>query len=102
MDVAEVPALGTNLVALGSLGPSAPSATPNSASAAHLGPAWPILRHAAILRENSQRWHTQAHKLVLYLAHEHTRGLEGQPPVQYEHEVVTGDGDVDTLLQATP
>ena len=42
------------------------------------------------------------HKLVLYLAHEHTRGLEGQPPVQYEHEVVTGDGDVDTLLQATP
>ena len=55
MDVAEVPALGTNLVALGSLGPSAPSATPNSASAAHLGPAWPILRHAAILRENSQR-----------------------------------------------
>ena len=56
MDVAEVPALGTNLVALGSLGPSAPSATPNSASAAHLGPAWPILRHAAILRENSQRW----------------------------------------------
>ena len=56
MDVAEVPALGTNLVALGSLGPSAPSATPNSASAAHLGPAWPILRHAAILRESSQRW----------------------------------------------
>ena len=41
-------------------------------------------------------------QLVLYLAHEHTRGLEGQPPVQYEHEVVTGDGDVDTLLQATP
>ena len=37
----------------------------------------------------------------LYLAHEHTRGLEGQPPVQYEHEVVTGDGVVDTLLQAT-
>ena len=27
--------------------------------------------------------------------------LEGQPPVQYEHEVVTGDGEVDTLLQAT-
>ena len=24
----------------------------------------------------------------------HTRGLEGQPPVQYEHEVVTGDGEV--------
>ena len=42
------------------------------------------------------------HNSVLYLAHEHTRGLEGQPPVQYEHEVVTGDGDVDTLLQATP
>ena len=41
------------------------------------------------------------HNLVLYLAHEHTRGLEGQPPVQYGHEVVTGDGDVDTLLQAT-
>ena len=41
------------------------------------------------------------HNLVLYLAHEHTRGLEGQPPVQYEHEVVTGDGEVDTLLQAT-
>ena len=41
------------------------------------------------------------HNLVLYLAHEHTRGLEGQPPVQYEHEVVTGDGVVDTLLQAT-
>ncbi len=41
------------------------------------------------------------HKLVLYLAHEHTRGLEGQPPAQYEHEVVTGDGVVDTLLQAT-
>ena len=45
--------------------------------------------------------HTHTHNLVLYLAHEHTRGLEGQPPVQYEHEVVTGDGDVDTLLQAT-
>ena len=44
----------------------------------------------------------RTHNLVLYLAHEHTRGLEGQPPVQYEHEVVTGDGDVDTLLQATP
>ena len=44
----------------------------------------------------------QPNQLVLYLAHEHTRGLEGQPPVQYEHEVVTGDGDVDTLLQATP
>ena len=28
-------------------------------------------------------------------------GLEGQPPVQYEHEVVTGNGEVDTLLQAT-
>ena len=39
--------------------------------------------------------------MVLYLAHEtHTR-VEGQPPVQYEHEVVTGDGEVDTLLQAT-
>ena len=46
--------------------------------------------------------HPLTHNLVLYLAHEHTRGLEGQPPVQYEHEVVTGDGDVDTLLQATP
>ena len=45
---------------------------------------------------------TATNQLVLYLAHEHTRGLEGQPPVQYEHEVVTGDGDVDTLLQATP
>ena len=53
--MAEVPALGTNLVALGSLGPSAPSATPNSASAAHLGPAWPILRHAAILRAIGRR-----------------------------------------------
>ena len=55
MDVAEVPALGTNLVALGSLGPSAPSATHTSASAAHLGPAWPVLRRAAILRESSHR-----------------------------------------------
>ena len=53
--MAEVPALGTNLVALGSLGPSAPSATPNSGSAAHLGPAWPILRHAAILRAIGRR-----------------------------------------------
>ena len=36
----------------------------------------------------------------------HTRlythaGLEGQPPVHCGHEVVTGDGEVDTLLQAT-
>ena len=38
----------------------------------------------------------------LFGATKHTRGLEGQPPVQYEHEVVTGDGDVEsTLLQAT-
>ena len=69
--MAEVPALGTNLVALGSLGPSAPSATPNSGSAAHLGPAWPILRHAAILRENSQRWSPakrQVHLLPRLLA----------------------------------
>ena len=47
------------------------------------------------------RFPAHTHNLVLYLAHEHTRGLEGQPPVQYEHEVVTGDGVVDTLLQAT-
>ena len=31
----------------------------------------------------------------------HTHGLEGQPPVKYELEVVTGDGEVDTLLLAT-
>ena len=40
------------------------------------------------------------HTILLLLAHEHTRGLEGQPPVYYRHEVVTGDGDVDTFLQA--
>ena len=51
--------------------------------------------------QQTPRRHTHTHKLVLYLAHEHTRGLEGQPPAQYEHEVVTGDGVVDTLLQAT-
>ena len=33
--------------------------------------------------------------MLIYLAREtHTRELEGQPPVQYEHEVVTGDGEV--------
>ena len=37
-----------------------------------------------------------SHNLVLYLAHEtHTR-VGRSPPVQYEHEVVTGDGEVDT------
>ena len=49
----------------------------------------------------AEKTRLRAHKLVLYLARERTRGLQGQPPAQYEHEVVTGDGDVDTLLQAT-
>ena len=41
------------------------------------------------------------HNLVLYLAHEtHTR-VGRSTARTYEHEVVTGDGVVDTLLQAT-
>ena len=27
----------------------------------------------------------------------HTHGLEGQPPVHYEHEVVTDNGEVDCV-----
>ena len=46
------------------------------------------------------KW-VQCHSHILHLPMKHTHGLECQPPVQYEHEVVTGDGEVDTLLQTT-
>ena len=39
--------------------------------------------------------------VLIFTAMSYTRGLEGQPPVHYRHEVVPGNGDVDTLQQAT-
>ena len=44
--------------------------------------------------------HTQSSP---YFDPTHTRtGWIGQPPILDRHEVVTGNGDVDTLGQATP
>ena len=48
-------------------------------------------------------WYDNNNKLGPYLDPTYTRtGWIGQPPVLDRHEVVTIDGDVDTLGQATP
>ena len=48
-------------------------------------------------------WTAQQQQISPYFNPTYTRtGWIGQPPVLDRHEVVTIDGDVDTLRQATP
>ena len=56
-----------------------------------------------LMRTSAPEDFAQQQQISLYFYPTYTRtGWIGQPPVLDRHEVVTIDGDVDTLRQATP